>query len=488
MAASASISKTIYVGPFVHSVSLTELQICEDAAIGVDEQGIIAFVEKESDLQSVQSKHSWHDATVVDIRRGQNTFLFPGFIDTHTHAPQHANTGLFGKTTLLDWLQTYTFPMESSFSDLKRASRIYQNFVSRTLSHGTTTAAYYATIHVPATNLLADICLARGQRALVGRVCMNSDLSPEYYRDSSVETSVADSKASIDYIRSIDPTGSIVRPIVTPRFAPSCTAENLTAIGQLAKEQDTYIQTHISENKGEIALVQDLFPDSKSYTDVYHTHGLLTPKTILAHAVHLSDEERRTILQQGSSIAHCPCSNTAITSGCAPIRSLLDEGHTIGLGTDVSGGFHPSILENVRHAIWTSRHLSMNSPLGDKAKLSTEEALYLATRGGAKVVGLQERVGGFEVGMEFDAQMIDLGGVAVGDGVAVEDGTVGEVGINGGETGPVDIFGWESWAEKVEKWVYSGDDRNTIAVWVRGRLVHKTSKFRGFSGNGIATP
>lgn len=475
MAASATIPRTIYTGPFIHSVSLTDLEICESGAIGVDENGIIAFVEKELDLEAVQEKHSWQDATLVCLKG--NAFFFPGFIDTHTHAPQHPNTGLFGKTTLLDWLQTYTFPMESSFADVKRAEIIYRNFVSRTISHGTTTAAYYATIHVPATNLLADICLARGQRALVGRVCMNSDLSPEYYRDESVSKSVADSKASIDYIRTIDPKGSIVRPIVTPRFAPSCTTECLTEIGKLAEEEDAYIQTHISENKGEIELVKELFPNSKSYTDVYDTHKLLTPKTILAHAVHLSHEERKTILARGSGISHCPCSNTAITSGCAPIRELLEEGHAIGLGTDVSGGFHPSILENVRHAIWTSRHLALQSALGDKAKLSTEEALYLATRGGAAIVGLADKVGGFDVGKEFDAQLVDLGNVQDGGS---NDSTF--------DAGPVDVFGWESWPEKVEKWVYAGDDRNTTAVWVRGRLVHKTGRFAAQQANGTATP
>ncbi|KAH6616399.1 guanine deaminase [Boeremia exigua] len=474
MAASASVSRTIYIGPFVHSKSLTELEICENGAIGVDENGVIAFVEKELDLEAVQSKHSWQDA--ASVRLSGNSFFFPGFIDTHTHAPQHPNTGLFGKTTLLDWLQTYTFPMESSFSDLKRAEVIYRNFVSRTLSHGTTTAAYYATIHVPATNLLADICLARGQRALVGRVCMNSDLSPEYYRDTSVAQSVADSKASIDYIRSIDPAGAIVRPIVTPRFAPSCTTDCLTSIAELAHAEDTFIQTHISENKGEIALVQQLFPDSKSYTDVYDTHNLLTPKTILAHAVHLDATERATIRARGAAIAHCPCSNTAITSGCAPVRELLDEGHVVGLGTDVSGGFHPSILENVRHAVWTSRHLALQSARGDAVKLSTEEALYLATRGGAAVVGLQDRVGGFDVGMEFDAQIVDLG--AVQDG-GCPDGRF--------DAGPVDVFGWESWGERVEKWVYAGDDRNTTAVWVRGRLVHSTGRYREM-GSEVATP
>jgi guanine deaminase len=472
MAASAPISSTIYVGTFVHSKSLTGLEIKERGAIGVDKLGIICFVDEISHggvdglvAELKQFDDEWANAKIVSIKG--TGFFFPGFIDTHVHAPQHPNTGLFGKTTLLDWLQKYTFSVESSFKDVTIAKRIYNNFVSRTLSHGTTTAAYFATIHVPATNALADICLERGQRALVGRVCMNSDLSPEYYRDASVDSSYEDSKASIDYIRSIDPQGSIVKPIITPRFAPSCTSDCLSAMGKLAKETDAHIQTHLSENKGEIELVKTLFPDSKSYADVYESHSLLTEKTILAHCVHLSPSERSLILQRKSKISHCPASNTAITSGCAPIRSLLEEGHTIGLGTDVSGGFSPSILENVRQAIWVSRHLSIQTS-SDSVKLSTEEALYLATRGGAAVVGLEDKVGGFEVGKEWDAQLIQLSEVSE---FGCGDGDFGD--------GPVDVFGWESWSDRVEKWVYGGDDRNTVAVWVKGRLVHRTGRYTG---------
>lgn len=291
-------------------------------------------------------------------------------------------------------------------------------------------------------------------------------MSPDYYRDACIEDAVRDSKASIEYCRKIDPNGDIVKPIITPRFAPSCTADCLSALGSLAKDTDAHIQTHISENKNEIALVAELFPTSKSYTDVYDTAHLLTPKTILAHAVHLSQEERETIKARGAKISHCPASNTAITSGCAPIRELLDMGLTVGLGTDVSGGFSPSILEECRQAIWVSRFRAMND--GDVAKLSTEEALYLATRGGAAVVGMEDKVGGFEVGKEFDAQMISLGDVKEG---GEQDGTF--------EQGPVDVFGWESWDDKVNKWVYSGDDRNCVGVWVRGRLVHRTSRFQG---------
>jgi len=344
--------------------------------------------------------------------------------------------------------------MESSLSETNKARRVYTSFVNRTLSHGTTTCCYYATKDLSTTNLLATICHSLGQRAYIGRVCMDS-LSPDYYRDESVEFGVQASQDSIKFIRELDPSGALVNPIITPRFAPSCTAPYLKALGSLATETGAHIQTHISENKPEIQLVQELFPDSKSYADVYDTAGLLTPKTILAHAVHLSEEERVLCKERGAKISHCPASNTALTSGCAPVRELLDAGLTVGLGTDVSGGFSPSILEECRQAIWVSRFVAMGN--GDAAKLSTEEALYLATRGGAAVVGMEEKIGGFGVGMEWDAQMVRLG-VVNGEG---ENGQ-----------GPVDVFGWESWEDRVNKWVYSGDDRNTVGVWVKGRLVY----------------
>lgn len=380
--------------------------------------------------------------------------------DTHIHASQYPNAGLFGKTTLLDWLNTYTFPMESSLKDAAKAKKVYSRCVQRTLSNGTTTAAYYATISVPSTNLLADLCLKYGQRAFIGRVCMDS-LSPDWYRDESPETSLEDSKKTIEYIKSIDPAYDIVSPIITPRFAPSCTSKLMHGLGALQKETDLPVQTHISENKNELALVKELFPDYESYTDVYDKHALLGPKTILAHAVHLSEKEVQTIKDREAKISHCPCSNSSITSGTAKIRNLLNKGIDVGLGTDMSGGYSPSILEAVRQSLLVSNHVAMEGD--DKTKLSVEEVLYLGTRGGAKVVGLEDKIGGFEVGKEWDAQLISFGEDAEG-----ELWTTGE----NGDEGMVDMFGWESWDERVQKWVFGGDDRNTVKVWVKGRLVH----------------
>ncbi|KAK5128296.1 hypothetical protein LTR85_002963 [Meristemomyces frigidus] len=455
-----ALEKTIYIGPFIHCETLTELDIAVHGMIGVGEDGKIAFVVRDVEGGQLSAPDGWETAKIVQTP--DHGFFFPGFIDTHIHASQYPNAGVFGKSTLLDWLNTYTFPLESSFSDLEKAARIYNRVVARTLSHGTTTACYYATVHVPATNLLADVCQSKGQRAFVGRVCMDR-LSPDYYRDESVESAITATRQCIDHIKKIDPKFDLVTPIITPRFAPSCTDETLKALGDLHHETGIPCQTHVSENKAECQLVKEMFPQSQSYTHVYDEAGLLTQKTILAHAVHLTKDERALIKQRKAKVSHCPASNTALTSGTAKVRTMLDEGLTVGLGTDVSGGYTSSLLAEAREAIFVSRHVAMTD--GDDAKLSVEEALYLATRGGAKVVGLENRIGGFEVGKDWDAQMVTLGGV--GD----------TVGLNQ-EAGLVEIFGGETWDDKVAKWVYTGDDRNTTAVWVKGKLVHQRPGFK----------
>ncbi|CAL3968047.1 unnamed protein product [Diplocarpon coronariae] len=456
------IQNTLFLGSFVHSKSLGELEILHDSAICVDGDGVILAFEQNCDQRTVEEtvfpRLGW-SVGLVSVRISQpQQFFFPGFVDTHIHASQYPNAGIFGKSTLLDWLNTYTFPMESSLSLASRAKKVYGRVVERTLSHGTTTASYYATISVPSTNLLADLCLEKGQRAFIGRCCMDS-MAPDYYRDVSAEASLADTRASISHIANIDPTNALITPIITPRFAPSCSSELMHGLGALQRETNLPVQTHISENQGECALVKSLFPDFNSYTAVYDGHGLLGPKTILAHAIHLSEEELDLIKKRDGKISHCPVSNSSITSGTARVRWMLDKGVEVGLGTDMSGGYSPSVLEAARQAALVSNHVAMGGV--DTAKLSVEEVLYLATRGGAKVVGLADRIGGFGVGMEWDAQLIGMGAVD---------------GEDEGDMGPVDLFGWETWDERIAKWVFTGDDRNTLAVWVRGRLVHERKR------------
>ncbi|KAI0393875.1 guanine deaminase [Xylariaceae sp. FL0594] len=500
----------LFLGNFVHSKSLGELEILHNAAVCVDSTGTILTVERDCNqqkaLEIVCAGLGWDlEDVAITVARDGRQFFFPGFIDTHVHAPQYPNVGIFGKSTLLDWLNKYTFPMEASMTDLAKARRVYTRCIRRMLANGTTTAAYFATRDVAATNLLADLCHAMGQRALVGRVCMDH-LAPEYYIDASAEQAITDTLLTIEHMRALSPSFDLVTPILTPRFAPSCTSALLTRIAALHAETGLPIQTHISENTAEIALVKSLFPDHKTYADVYDAHGLLTDKTILAHAIHLSESEADLLAARGCKVAHCPCSNAALTSGVARVRRLLDKGVHVGLGTDMSGGYSPSVLEAARQAKLASNQLVVpggllcpvktsddnNDPLTteeeqekekerDRAVLSVDEVLYLATRGGAHVVGLADKIGAFEVGMRWDAQLVDLG-PTVPDELTLDPDLEGssrskESGVGGGsgvvEDGNVDIFGWETWDERVAKWVFNGDDRNTKKVWVQGRLVHE---------------
>lgn len=490
--------KQLFLGTFIHSKTAEALEYLEETAVAVDATGRIVAIEGQCGSQQqaesrIYPRLGWTASDIVVHAAGPGQFFFPGFIDTHIHAPQFPNSGLFGKSTLLDWLNKYTFPMEASLAALPKARRVYRHVVARTLAHGTTTAAYYATIDVAATNLLADLCLAAGQRAFVGRVCMDR-LGPDYYVDEGGPDAVlARTRATVDHVRRIDPAFDLVAPILTPRFAPACTPETLARLGRLARDEDLAVQTHISENVAEIALVRELFPGAAGYADVYDAAGLLTPRTVLAHAVHLSEAEAALVARRGTGVAHCPCSNAALTSGEARVRWLLDHGIAVGLGTDVSGGFSPSVLDAARHALLVSRHLAMPyNAHGDPARapcavapadraratLAVDEVLHLATRGGARLLGLAHRVGAFELGMDWDAQLVSLHRVPGGDDG--QDGGDDDDDVVGPGPGPappddagnVSLFGWETWEECVAKWLFNGDDRNSKKVWVKGRLVH----------------
>ena len=320
-------------------------------------------------------------------------------------------------------------------------------------------------------------------------------------------------EATIAHCASIDPKRGLVEPIITPRFAPSCTSALLHELGALAKKHDLPIQTHIAENPNEVKLIEDLFPDCDSYTDVYVKHGLLTSRTVLGHAIWLSEEEKRIVKEHGAAVSHCPVSNSYISSGLCPVRSYLDLGVKVGLGTDVSGGWSGSVLVAAREALGVSRVLASvegnkeqntekpkeevekemkleksedQEDEANRLKLSVEEALYLATVGGAKCLNLEAKIGTFEVGKEFDAQMVVCGDFSLGDDEAEDE--VGVASHQGGhhedknpgkgrydvrEDNPVELWGEDSWHERMAKWVFCGDDRNVEAVWVRGRKVHE---------------
>ena len=334
---------TVYYGTFIDTPELDKARIRPRTSIGVSNDGNIAFIS-ENCQDSVQAALEFDpslkpsEIAVVNASQdlGTCSFFFPGFIDTHVHASQYPNAGIFGSSTLLDWLEKYTFPLESSLSNLENARRVYDCVLDKTLAHGTTTASYYTTIDADSSNLMAQMCADRGQRAFIGKVCMDQN-SPDYYVETLQECQQSLKKV-VDHIK-YKLKDDKVKPIVTPRFAPTCSRELMSWLGQLALEEDLHIQTHLAENKPELEWVAALFPENKSYTEVYDSHKLLTNKTVLAHCIHLSDEEVDLIKKRGSGISHCPISNSCITSGECRVRWLLDNGVKVGLGTDLSGGY-----------------------------------------------------------------------------------------------------------------------------------------------------
>ncbi|XP_037536436.1 guanine deaminase [Nematolebias whitei] len=366
----------------------------------------------------------------------------PGLVDTHIHASQYSYCGTALDMPLLQWLNTYTFPVESRFKDLKFAQEVYTKVVRRTLRNGTTTACYFATIHTDASLLLARIAHDFGQRALVGKVCMDRNSSVKHYKETSQESEDETHRFIKELLNKKYP---LVKPVVTPRFAPSCTEDLLSKLGAIAKNNNLHIQSHISENTEEVKLVMKQFPDAESYTDVYHKCNLLTDKTVMAHGCHLSDKELDLFRETGASLSHCPNSNFSLCSGLLNVRNVLNHNVKCGLGTDVAGGYSSSVLDAVRKTLDASKVLTIQDP--EHNTLSFEEVFRLATLGGSQALSMDDQIGNFEVGKDFDALRVNVAA----------------------KGGPIDLIQSDAPKILLEKFLNLGDDRNIVEVFVAGR-------------------
>lgn len=319
-----------FYGTIIHSVDVKKpVVILENTVVAIKERKIVALqtgVEKKEAHQLISNLNIPIENFQI-LRTGE--FIIPGLIDTHIHAPQYVNMGIGYDLTLLGWLDKYTFPTEAKFHDLDFASKVYSQVVKRTLQNGTTTASYFATIHLDASLLLAKIMNSYGQRGYVGKVCMDMN-SPDNYVETTKD-SLSSTRQFIESMRKEYRVAGIVAPCVTPRFAASCSKELMIGLAQLAKEFNAPIQTHISENEGEISWVKDIFKVPE-YVDVYEQAGLMTEKTILAHCVFSNDKELDVMKKYGAGIAHCPNSNTSLTSGQMNSRKVLSKGVKLGLG------------------------------------------------------------------------------------------------------------------------------------------------------------
>ncbi|XP_053726553.1 guanine deaminase [Synchiropus splendidus] len=432
----------VFRGTFIHATPSTAVQILEDSLLGVDAEGKIAFIEGNEKLDRLSQSFGFSPSDV--IRLDKHEFFMPGMVDTHIHASQYSYAGTALDLPLLQWLNTYTFPVESGFEDLKVANSVYTQVVKRTLKYGTTTACYFATIHTDASLLLGQIANHFGQRALIGKVCMDRNNAVKHYK----ETMQGSKDETLRFIAELlDKKYPLVKPVVTPRFALSCSSALLGQLGAIAKNNNLHIQSHISETVEEVKLVKELFPDSESYTDVYRKHNLLTDKTVMAHGCHLSDEELTVFRETGASLSHCPNSNISLCSGLLDVRNVLNHKVKLGLGTDVAGGYSSSMLDAVRRTLDTSKCLTIQNQ--DYDTLTFEEAFRLATLGGSQALSLDDQIGNFEVGKDFDALRVNA---------AVPNG-------------PIDLFKEEDPKIILEKFLNLGDDRNIVEVYVAGKKV-----------------
>lgn len=339
---------------------------------------------------------------------------------------------------LLDWLKRYTFPEEAKYADTDYAERAYGIFADSMKKSATTRAVIFGTIHREATLILMDLMEAAGIVSYVGKVNMDRDAPDDLRESSAVET--------LKFIRdSAQRKYHLTMPIITPRFIPGCSNSLLDELSEIRRAYDLPVQSHLSENPGEIELVKKLMPEAEFYGDAYDRYGLFgrEAKTVMAHCVYSSDKEAERIRKNGVWVAHCPNSNMNLASGIAPIRKYIDAGIRVGLGSDVAGGQTESFFRAITDAIQVSK-LYWRYIDSSAKPLSFSESFYLATKGGGSFFG---NVGSFEPGYEFDALVID-------DSSLYHPQTL-------------------SLPERLERAVYLGLDKNGItAKYVRGKKIY----------------
>ena len=442
-------------GTLIHAPSAGDIEVLENALLAVDDGGRIAAVTGPGQPDYGKLEQTAREAGKLEVLSA-GEYLLPGLVDTHVHAPQWPQLGKALDRPLDEWLQKYTFPLEARYADAEFAERVYDNLVHTLIANGTTTAMYYATIHLEASKRLAEICLEKGQRALVGKVAMdNPEQCPDYYRDASAGQGLEDTVSFIEQVTGMPGNaGRLVLPVITPRFIPACTDEMLLGLGDLAQRTGCHVQTHCSEGDWEHAYV--LERHGKTDTLSLDGFGLLTPQTVLAHCDFIDDADMGVIRGADTGIAHCPLSNLYFANAVFPARKALDRGLQVGLGTDIAGGANPGILHNCQMAVTASRALEdgVNPDLSAAergtagARIDFREAFWMVTAGGGEALGL--KVGKFVRGYAFDAIIVDT------------------------EMPDSNLIIWEDMDEGddiLQKIIYNADRRNIKRVWVQGEQV-----------------
>ena len=366
-----------------------------DGLLGVDAAGRIARIGRWDARWPATEE-------VIDLRP---MVLLPGLIDLHAHLPQLPNAGLGSGLDLLTWLDRYIFPLERAYERSvaeRQAPAAFRAFAAA----GTTTLVAYAALWPDSTDAAFAAAEAHGIRAVIGKVMMDrltydAEIDPTDILETSLRQS--DELASRWHGRD----DGRLRYAFTPRFAVSCSAEMLRDSAALASQHGAYWQTHLSEDEGEMDEVRRLFPDSRDYLDVYDRAGGLGARTILAHAVHLSDREVARLVESGSSIAHCPASNLFLSSGMMPLGAYRGAGMRVGLGSDVAAGPEVSLFTVMRAGAVTQRALELTGRASRADAVRPADWLRLGTLDGARVLGLDDAIGSIEIGKEADLVAVD---------------------------------------------------------------------------------
>ena len=329
----------------------------------------------------------------IRVRDYSGKMIVPGFVDTHIHYPQCEMVGAYGEQ-LLDWLNKHTFPAEKRYNDLEYAREMSAFFIKQLLRNGTTTALVFGTVHPESVEALFESARHINMRMIAGKVMMDRN-APDYLLDTA-ESSYSQTKALIERWHN---NGRLLYAI-TPRFAPTSSPEQLEMVQRLRQEYpDVYLHTHLSENKDEVAWVKALYPERKSYLDVYHHYGMTGRKSVFAHCVHLEDAEWDCLHQTQSSIAFCPTSNLYLGSGLFNLPNAWRKKVRVGMGTDIGAGTTFNMLQTLNEAYKIMQLQGY--------RLSAYEAFYLATLGGADALGLADTIGNFNLGKEADFVVLE---------------------------------------------------------------------------------
>ncbi|MGJ8604315.1 MAG: guanine deaminase [Marivita sp.] len=361
--------------------------------------------------------------------------LLPGFVDAHVHYPQTAMISSWGKR-LIDWLNTYTFPEEMRFDDPAYAAEIAGRYLDLALAHGTTTMCSYCTIHPQSVDAYFSAAAARGMRVLGGKTCMDRN-APDGLRDTA-QSAYDDSKALLVRWHGQGRASYVI----TPRFSPTSTPDQLSALGALwAEHPDCLMQTHLSEQTDEIAWVRGLYPQARDYLDTYEAHGLLGANGVYGHAIHLEPRERDRLREVEAALVHCPTSNTFIGSGLFDMAGLVAQGQRVGLATDTGGGSSFSMLRTMAAAYEVAQLRG--------TALHPSALLWLATEGSAQALGIADRVGTLAPGSEADFITLDLASTAA---IAQRSARADDI--------------WDA----VFPTIMMGDDRAISGTWICGVL------------------